>query len=297
MPDDAPRQFRREKAFDARHCYLLKDVVVSPEKGLTWTPEGTVLLESVGSLFRMTGWDDARHELLRPVRSVSLASPSAVVHAFPPTGYFHWLLEIVPAALRARTRFPQSRALLPTRVPAYVEDGLDLLVGPGSSRDAVRADGPARVPRLLLVALGEHSGFVPSDDVNLLRRAGASVMAPQGFGAHGLGVFVSRKHATKRPLAESAAVERKIAAAGLEIVVAERLALRHQIAMFRSARRIAGPHGAGLANMVFSEPGCDVVELFPTGVFNDCYARLAATCGHSYRSVQLGRGGMDEWVP
>ena len=36
-----------------------------------------------------------------------------------------------------------------------------------------------------------------------------------------------------------------------------------QILLFQSAEFIIGPHGAGLANLLFCEPGTKVIELMP----------------------------------
>jgi len=77
------------------------------------------------------------------------------------------------------------------------------------------------------------------------------------------------------------------------VVVAETLDLADQIKLFSSAGGIVGLHGAGLANMIWAPPGCRIVELFPPGVFNDCYGRLALTCGHSYRYEVLEPTGLE----
>ena len=98
FPGVYPPEFRRDEAFESRYLYALASVVMGPESGLCWLPEGPVLVESIGSVQRMLGWGNCLHEILRkPVPAMT----SAPLVAFPPTGYFHWLLETVPAALRA----------------------------------------------------------------------------------------------------------------------------------------------------------------------------------------------------
>ena len=61
--------------------------------------------------------------------------------------------------------------------------------------------------------------------------------------------------------------------------------------MFNRAVMVVGPHGAGLSNIIFSEPGTFVIE----GVCNRphvnlCFQRLAYTLGHHYHGIQSNRG-------
>jgi capsular polysaccharide biosynthesis protein len=68
--------------------------------------------------------------------------------------------------------------------------------------------------------------------------------------------------------------------------------VREQIAMFAESEIIVGPHGAGLANLVFASPGSSLVELFPGGrVLPDAYRQLAqVTPGLNYRYLVSGTG-------
>ena len=63
--------------------------------------------------------------------------------------------------------------------------------------------------------------------------------------------------------------------------------------LFNSAVIVVGPHGAGLSNILFSEPGTFVIE----GVcnlphVNLCFQRLAHVLGHRYHGV-TSRGGCE----
>ena len=67
--------------------------------------------------------------------------------------------------------------------------------------------------------------------------------------------------------------------------------LKHTMKMFNRAVMVVAPHGAGLSNIIFSEPGTFVIE----GVCNRphvnlCYQRLAYTLGHHYHGIQANRG-------
>ncbi len=62
---------------------------------------------------------------------------------------------------------------------------------------------------------------------------------------------------------------------GIEPVVLSGLDLDEQIALFRDARLVIGAHGAGLANIVFCQPGALLYELLPSHYVNPCVAHLA----------------------
>jgi len=72
--------------------------------------------------------------------------------------------------------------------------------------------------------------------------------------------------------------------------------LNDTMRMFHSAVLVVAPHGAGLANVVFSQPGTYVIE----GVcnlphVNFCFQRLAYVLGHHWHGVP-SRGGCEDLV-
>ena len=67
--------------------------------------------------------------------------------------------------------------------------------------------------------------------------------------------------------------------------------LNDTMTMFHSAVVVVAPHGAGLSNVLFSQPGTYVVE----GVCNRpkvnlCYKRLAHVLGHHWHGIMSRRG-------
>ena len=62
---------------------------------------------------------------------------------------------------------------------------------------------------------------------------------------------------------------------GFRKVTMTGLRVADQAALFRNARVIITPHGSGLTNMVFSNPGTVVIELFQPAYTNSCYWAIA----------------------
>jgi len=81
-------------------------------------------------------------------------------------------------------------------------------------------------------------------------------------------IYVSRKLATARRVFNEDEVTATLHEFRFQTVLLEQMSLKEQIKLFRESHVIAGPHGAGLANIVFSEPETILVEfLHETGLY------------------------------
>lgn len=74
---------------------------------------------------------------------------------------------------------------------------------------------------------------------------------------------------------------------GFERIELAALSPARQIALAASADVIAGPHGAGLAHVIFGHPGARAFELFPATHHQPIYARLASLAGLDYAWAKL----------
>ena len=62
--------------------------------------------------------------------------------------------------------------------------------------------------------------------------------------------------------------------------------------MFQRAVLILGPHGAGLSNMLYSQPGTFILEGLCRPV-NLCYRNLAKMLGHRYVGLMYNKNCFD----
>ncbi len=271
-----PPQFRASKAFDARHLYRLRNVCVSPRTGLSWLPGGPVLGESFGSLQRMLGWDNGvlQEPLVRPRTTVE--GPGR--RPCRPFHFHHALLESLPCALHALAAEPDATLVVSRTLPRFAREAIELL----GIREVRWIDEPIVAESFVLVAHEPAFGFVPPEDVEAVRRALLPGVGPPAGPADG--IYVSRRLATRAP-ANEPELEKLAVAHGFKVVNAESLPFAEQVALFSAASRIAGAHGAGLANLVFADEPVHLVEIFVVDKFNDCYARLAASRGGVYQPI------------
>ena len=198
--------------------------------------------------------------------------------------YFHWLTQALPAidhALGRRDRDRDVVLALPV-LNAWQEESLKLL-----GHDAVRRvtlDDPAKFHRFSKVEYSDllrgGASFKPS--VVTGHTYGRLRHAVQRLRLDGRRIYVARTDTTRRPLVNESAVIDEMRRRGFEILEPGCLSMRDQIRTFREADFVVGPHGAGMTNIVFCEPGTIVYELLPAYYTNACFAALGLTCQLRY---------------
>lgn len=101
-------------------------------------------------------------------------------------------------------------------------------------------------------------------------------------------LYISRK--TGRRMANEDDLLDGLAERGFECVQLEDLSLDEQISRFQEAAIIAGPHGAGHANILWASPGTRLLEVFHPDWMHPCYALLSQILGLHYHCL-VGRSG------
>lgn len=101
-------------------------------------------------------------------------------------------------------------------------------------------------------------------------------------------IYVSRKRTKVRRVVNEEELGVILKGLGFVIIDNEDLSFRQQLNYFYNAKIIMGPHGANLANIVFSKPGSVLVEVanpFYKTYYHDCYWRLAQNMGMVYNLI------------
>ncbi|AEV36091.1 Capsular polysaccharide biosynthesis protein-like protein [Pseudovibrio sp. FO-BEG1] len=121
----------------------------------------------------------------------------------------------------------------------------------------------------------------------------ASMVATHYLAAYGLDMhktptqklYIARNDAkTRRILNETTLIE-QLEARGFQSVVPGKLTHREQVKLFSSAKIIVGTHGAGLTNLLFTQAGGKLVEIFPADYIQSAYAWLSHVRGLEYAPV------------
>ncbi|HET6182591.1 MAG TPA: glycosyltransferase family 61 protein [Acetobacteraceae bacterium] len=98
-------------------------------------------------------------------------------------------------------------------------------------------------------------------------------------------IYISRRDAGIRRVANEAALWRVLAARGFDMALMSTLPITEQIGLLRGATGIVAPHGMGLAHLAFHTGRPTLIELHNRAIGTDAYAVIARAMGCDYRAV------------
>jgi hypothetical protein len=208
--------------------------------------------------------------------------------------YFHWLTEYLPrleAVERFTSDFGESPKLIVDRdLRNWQRESLSLL-GYDDKDMWWWKGGTTRVTRLVVPSFpkrrfepsGEYGALSPGA-LTWLRSKVLSNVLDSDTTSPRKRLFVARRGAAGRRVVNEEQVMGVLSRRGFELIVPDRLTFAEQAALFSSAEAVMGPHGAGLANMLFGE-GTRVVELF-SSYWNPGVYMVAAARGFTYGVIK-----------
>ena len=281
------------------------------------TLENATILGSTGAVI-----DEAREELLmprgtrdfatyhdfRPVLSSMVSKPDGVY--FNMMGehrghshYFHFMFDRLPRLYYLLNRFGIGRE----HITVLTNAGL-----PPFQRDIYRFI-QLRHPNIQFVPVPRHErwriqNLLHIDDYQPIKRTLADwklldwvrALVFEGYGiaqnaATSRRIFVSRRDARRRRVANEAELLPVLARYDFEVIAPGTSSFRDQVALFASAEAIAGPHGAGLTNILFAGKSAKVLEIFPANATKNTYFLLSVSLGQTYRALIGGERGRKDW--
>lgn len=221
--------------------------------------------------------------------------------------YYHWLFDFLPQLLLAkRGRIPVESIVVPRLSFQYQWDSIAAL---GLSEVVSEREHSQLEGDILTMAISRSTqGLTPSPWViPELRRAFLSPVTPeldlnggQFDSAPARSIYVSRKRCANRAVLNEHRLISPPIFDGMEAICSEDYLFSDQVRLFASAKVIIGPHGSGLANMVFADPGALVIELAGPRCGTPCFARLAQMCGHRHVTIEnpriAYRGRLDRFM-
>lgn len=95
-------------------------------------------------------------------------------------------------------------------------------------------------------------------------------------------VYINRGDAPKRKVLNESVVEAILEQYGFRSYSLSELSLKQSMQLFRQAKIVVAPHGAGLTNLIFCQPGTQLIELFSDKFVNHYFYELASNLGLAY---------------
>ena len=195
-------------------------------------------------------------------------------------GYYHWTVEMLPRIMGAEQYYQETgerpTLLVPPNLPSWAQESLDM-VSKGDYEIKPFQEKAYRVDRLVLPTYPEPS----PEACSWMRERVRAQSTKSEFPSR---IYISRKKANRRRVANEPAVVSMLSEYGFESVVLEDLSISEQISLFSEVECIVGPHGAGFANVIYgSDP--TMIEIFGDRKKTTFY-RLAKILNNDYQSVQ-----------
>ena len=242
------------------HCYIYDGCYVM-DTSLEWMAE-TVIDYGVAETIKpvIQGVIQGRHH--RPLDPSPL--PTAMIAKAGADNYGHTLTDILPKLVNViRSGLTSIRLVLPTGMQHFAG-----LVTAVLAQGGVQAELEFHPLATLREARGVYV-FSPVGRHNARKSGTFLELADRLRSACGVSmerarrIYVRRGPSEYRVLEGAAQVEAAFAEYGFEAIAPAALSLEDQIRLFASASHIAGPYGAGLANIGWAARGCDILMIDP----------------------------------
>ncbi|NNU32993.1 glycosyltransferase family 61 protein [Mucilaginibacter sp. S1162] len=198
-------------------------------------------------------------------------------------GYFDYTYFIYAKLLRIKNMMPEAefkkaKIIYPLVHTAFEQE---LLKYAGVTADQILDSKTHNVQATHYYTGNNDSWYYPNkSDLNLLRQT----LLPQALaGKTSERVYISRK--ARRRLTNEAEVIRVLKEFDFDIIEDAPKTVAEQIALYKNAKVIIGPHGASYTNIINCTPGTILIELFPGGYYPDYFRSLSSALNMNYYAI------------
>lgn len=287
IEEELPDPFTRQRLQKGNASF----VTIIPG-GRIWGDRGAVITEDdklLGEVSYEFGKSPEEHSFFSSAKNEPERIKGRVaVLSTEGAGYFHWIVGNLP-----RLHLIIKAEIDPASIDHIIidhggfpfqEETLEMF---GVGREKImEADTQFYIEadEIIVPSLAWHKHHMPKWACVFLR----DIFLPQkNTVAKKTRLFISREDAVERRISNHAEVAGFLKERGFEEIVPGGMTITEQVRAFKSAEVIVAPHGAGLTNIVFSDPGTKVIELFSPHYVEKCFWILSTQVGAQY-SFMLG---------
>jgi hypothetical protein len=249
-----------------RRVLEISNSILNPKTGILWLNKKLIKESSYWDIKDLQKWEpysffpkklDGSHTFL------------------PDNGFFHLLIEDLPRYIEANN-FAPNLATITGSHASYITDILKII----NPKNYITINVPVKVDSIILSE--KISGQIFSKhDLQLLRDTFYFNLKPK----QNRDVFISRRDKIgskfkQRGIDNRLQLEEIFSSFRFEIVYLEDLSMIEQIALISGSERIAGFHGAGLANIIWAN-SARIIEITKTRKTRH-FEHLSEVCSHDY---------------
>lgn len=186
--------------------------------------------------------------------------------------YFHSLEKIVFAQkVDALNNF---KILIPPRTSRFVDETLNLL----GINEHYRIQQNCNLNADFAIISPGNNAALPSKKSAIAVR---NLLLPKITSNLDLGerIYISRQKAEKRKVLNHTELEQLLSKYQFKTLYAEDFSLEEQISIFKNAKFVVSPHGAGLSNIIFMNKGSKIIEI-STDIKEQCVPHFMVLANH-----------------
>lgn len=202
--------------------------------------------------------------------------------------YYHWLVDLLPrVSLLTGTKGEGlffDRLFVNGSHAPYEAASLQASGIPEARIRYVDSADRFELEHATIPSMDHLSKIIAPWKIEALRVLRDSLPRTESAGGHRL--YVSRRRAAVRRVANESEFEPILREKGFTFVELESKSWAQQVAMFAEAEVVLAPHGAALANIAFCNPGTLIAEINTRAGYRDFYLQLAASARLRYRWVE-----------
>ncbi|NEQ79845.1 MAG: glycosyltransferase family 61 protein [Moorea sp. SIO2I5] len=279
-------KFKQKQEYLVPEKYLVKLFaarIIGPE-GMLILPDGQYCLENAFGTNHLTlKWE--YFSILKPKTVRKEGIYYSLLQLMSGHNYYHWIHDSLQKIYLIKDLLPPDILyIVPANLKSWQLHSLKLLDVNLDNLRYFSGEEVWQLEQLYYSPTNTVSGHDSTESNEWLR----SVFY-QKLGIHTkssektLNIYISRSQATSRRIVNESDLLSLLDKWGFERFWLENMTLPEQIVLFSKAKSVVAPHGAGLTNLLFSQLGTNVLEIFEPNHFNSlCYWSMSESMGHNY---------------
>ena len=284
-----PERFYKATPPYVSHMHIHRDAIVT---GL-----GDVITNGLKLVLHTCGHDTGpRLPFLHKLKQIPLHNELYVINQYWGTGVFHRMVEVMPR-LALHLQFLKANPEIRILGPEVGKRTAELIEIIGLNRSRL-VTGVSRA-KIVYQPRGTACGFANVQESQMLSQLYRDYIK-RTFPAQPRNKLILIRRSGSRRFKAQKEIEKLLQRAARDYNLSYTLfpdnptpSLNDTMMMFHSAVVVVGPHGAGLSNVYFSQPGTYVLEgVCNVPAVNLCFMRLAHILGHHWHGV-TSRGGCE----
>ena len=208
----------------------------------------------------------------------------AVLSAPSGRGYYHWMFDVLPRIqlLKAAGYDFENidKFLINNYISKFHIETLAMIGVPRNKIMESQLSPHIQAEKLIVPSLVGNTGSVPKYACDFLRNEFLGKISKNNH--HSKRIYVNRGQVVHRRVINEPAIVGFLKKYGFESVALETLSLTEQIALMASAEVVIAPHGAGLTNIVFCDPGTTIIEFLHPASVNVMYWTISNEMDFKY---------------